>query len=265
MLALLVQRDADYRSLEGRKTLFAMGGALYESATESATRGARRAPSAVDIGAFVRRNAGDRRGIQRAFDLLEVRWPDLPGSANEVDRVAREFSGQPVLVLKQGQANEAKLLELNAAHELAAFRYLLFSTHGYLSTEEPALSAIVLSQRDKAPGTDGYVTASEWPAYELRSDLIVLSACETGLGKLVQGEGVMGLPYALYVAGNRNTLLSLWSVVDDSTADFMARLFAQLGSGKSQVEALNDTKREFIAAGKYAAPVFWAPFVLYGS
>ncbi len=75
----------------------------------------------------------------------------------------------------------------------------------------------------------------------------------------------MGLPYALYVAGNRNTLLSLWSVVDDSTAAFMARLFAQLADGKSQVQALNDTKREFIAAGKYGAPLFWAPFVLYGS
>ena len=269
MLALLAQRDADYRSLEGRKTLFAMGGALYESAAESAPRGAARgtpgASSAVDIGAFLRRNAGDTRGIQRAFDLLDIKWPDLPGSANEVDRVAGQFPGQPVTVLKQGQASEARLLELNATRELAAYRYLLFSTHGYLSTQEPALSAIVLSQRDKAPGSDGYVTASEWPAYELRSDLIVLSACETGLGKVVQGEGVMGLPYALYVAGNRNTLLSLWSVVDDSTADFMARLFAQLGSGKGQVQALNDTKREFIAAGKYAAPVFWAPFVLYGS
>ena len=109
------------------------------------------------------------------------------------------------------------------------------------------------------------MTASEWPAYELRSDLIVLSACETALGKVVQGEGVMGLPYALYVAGNRNTLLSLWPVVDESTATFMTRLFAQLGAGKSQVQALSDTKREFLAGGKYAAPVFWAPFVLYGS
>jgi CHAT domain-containing protein/tetratricopeptide (TPR) repeat protein len=265
MLALLIQRDADYRSLEGRKTLFAMGDAQYEAAADGGARGARRGAAAVDIGAFLRGNAGDKRGIQRAFDLLEVRWPDLPGSGNEVDMVARAFPGQPVMVLKQAQANEAKLLELNAARELAAYRYLLFSTHGYLSPDEPALSAIVLSQRDKAAGTDGYVTASEWPAYELRSDLIVLSACETGLGKVVQGEGVMGLPYALYVAGNRNTLLSLWSVVDDSTAAFMARLFAQLAAGKSQVQALNDTKREFIAAGKYAAPLFWAPFVLYGS
>lgn len=266
MLALLVQRDAEYQRLDGRKTLFAMGGAQYElPGTAAGSRGAKRGSPSVDVGAFVRRNARDVRAIQRAYDLLDLQWPDLPGSEREVDTVAAVFGGQPTTVLKQAQASEAKLLELNAGRELAAYRYLLFSTHGYLSTEEPALSAIVLSQRDKAGGTDGYVTASEWPAYELRSDLIVLSACETALGKVVQGEGVMGLPYALYVAGNRNTLLSLWPVVDESTAAFMVRLFTQLGAGKSQVQALSDTKREFLAGGKYTAPLFWAPFVLYGS
>jgi CHAT domain-containing protein len=261
--AVLVLGDADYRAIEGRKTLFAMGGAEYEAPSSPAAA----APSrgALDIGAYVRRNAADARVIRRAYDLLDVRWPDLPGSAHEVDAVAAVFAGQAVTIYKQHDASEATLLALNAEHALASYRYLLFSTHGYLSTEEPALSAIVLSQRDLAPGTDGYVTASEWPAYELRSDLTVLSACETGLGKVVQGEGVMGLPYALYVAGNRNTLLSLWSVVDESTATFMTRLFAQLVAGKSQVQAINDTKREFIAGGQYAAPVFWAPFVLYGS
>ncbi|MBV8165515.1 MAG: CHAT domain-containing protein, partial [Alphaproteobacteria bacterium] len=266
MLALLLQRDAEYQRLDGRKTLFAMGGAQYEAPSgDAASRGARRGAPKGDVAAFVRRNTRDVRAIQRAYDLLDMQWPDLPGSEREVDAVAAVFPNQPTTVLKQADASEAKLLELNAKRELAGYRYLLFSTHGYLSTEEPALSAIVLSQRDKATNTDGYVTASEWPSYELRSDLIVLSACETALGKVVQGEGVMGLPYALYVAGNRNTLLSLWPVVDESTAAFMTRLFAQLGAGKSQVQALSDTKREFLAGGKYAAPVFWAPFVLYGS
>jgi CHAT domain-containing protein len=122
----------------------------------------------------------------------------------------------------------------------------------------------VLGQVDKAPGTDGYVTAGEWPGYDLRSDLVVLSACDTGLGKVVQGEGVMGLSYALYVAGNRNTLLSLWPVVDESTAEFMTAFFTKLKTGMAQSEALNRTKREFIAGSRFARPVFWAPFVLYG-
>jgi CHAT domain-containing protein len=84
------------------------------------------------------------------------------------------------------------------------------------------------------------------------------------LGKIVQGEGVMGLPYALYVAGNKNTLLSLWPVVDESTAVFMSLFFAKLKAGMTQSAALAGTKREFIGGTQFAAPAYWAPFVLYG-
>jgi CHAT domain-containing protein len=96
--------------------------------------------------------------------------------------------------------------------------------------------------------------------------LIVLSACETGVGRIVQGEGVTGLPFALYVAGNRNTLLSLWPVVDESTALFMAEFFRRLRAGETQVQALNAVKRGFITdpERRYDAALFWAPFILYG-
>src|SRR5206468_12062677 len=138
-----------YQRLDGRKTLFAMGGAQYELPGGDATsRGARRGAAKGDAAAFVRRNTRNVRAIQRAYDLLDMQWPDLPGSEREVDAGAAVFPNQPTAVFKQADASEAKLLELNAKHELASYRYLLFSTHGYLSTEEPALSAIVLSQRD---------------------------------------------------------------------------------------------------------------------
>jgi CHAT domain-containing protein len=110
-----------------------------------------------------------------------------------------------------------------------------------------------------------YVTAGEWPGYDLKSDLMILSACETGLGSVVGGEGVMGLPYALYVAGNKNTVLTLWSIYDKVTAEFITSFFAKLKVGRGQVEALTATKREFInKGGKYANPKYWAAFVLYG-
>ncbi|MEN8216858.1 MAG: CHAT domain-containing protein [Pseudomonadota bacterium] len=129
----------------------------------------------------------------------------------------------------------------------------------------PALSSIVLGQVDNPPGIDGYVTASEWPAYDLKSDLMVLSACQTGLGKVMSGEGVMGLPYAFYVAGNRNTLLTLWSISDKVTAKFITTFFAKLKTGVGQIEALTATKREFLKkGGRYSHPVYWAVFVLYG-
>lgn len=80
------------------------------------------------------------------------------------------------------QATEHNLQGLNAKGELKNYRYLLFSTHGYLSQSEPALSSLVLGLVNRASGTDGYVTAAEWPGYDLRSDLAVLSACDTGVG-----------------------------------------------------------------------------------
>lgn len=269
MLGLLQQRD--YRSATGRKTLFAMGGAEYQPAVPaaatagSAATAAARKPAArrgTDLARLTGR--GGDRAVEQAFDLLEVNWANLPGSEQEVAQVAALFAPGEVDVHTGRAATEAGLQALNRNHDLTRYRYLLFSAHGYLSTEEPALSALVLGQVDKALGTDGYVTAGEWPGYDLQSDLIVLSACDTGVGSVVQGEGVMGLPYALYVAGNRNTLLSLWPVVDESTTQFMVAFFTRLKNGMPQVTALAETKREFARGARYGMPLYWAPFVLYG-
>ncbi|HEW98932.1 MAG: hypothetical protein DRR16_25510, partial [Candidatus Parabeggiatoa sp. nov. 3] len=172
------------------------------------------------------------------------------------------FKTHRLRIYKQAEATEANLQRLNKFGILAKYRYLVFSTHGYLSTEVPALSSIVLGQVNNPPGIDGYVTASEWAGYNLKSDLMVLSACETGVGEVISGEGVMGLPYAFYVAGNKNTLLTLWSISDKVTADFIFNFFRKLKMGIGQVEALTATKREFIEAGYGEA--YWAAFVLYG-
>jgi CHAT domain-containing protein len=89
----------------------------------------------------------------------------------------------------------------------------------------------VLGLQQRTPEADGYVTAAEWPAYDLRSELAVLSACDSGVGKVVSGEGVMGLPFAMFVAGNVNTLLSLWPVDDRATAEFVTAFFEPLKAG----------------------------------
>jgi CHAT domain-containing protein len=266
MLALLKSRDEEYQRRGEREDLFAMGDAIYEATKPAQTKSDTEegSQSGLDLSKMLSHNAGDAHGVQRLFNLMHISWPNLPGTEEEISNVAQIFGPDRATVFTHQDATEAKLLQLNSQHKLADFRYLLFSAHGFLSMEEPALSALVLGQVDKAPGTDGYVTAAEWPAYDLSSDLVVLSACDTGLGKIVQGEGVMGLPYALYVAGNKNTLLTLWAVADKSTAKFMATFFAKLKAGISQSAALNQTKREFITGSEFYDPFFWAPFVLYG-
>ncbi|MDR3562094.1 MAG: CHAT domain-containing protein [Negativicutes bacterium] len=259
MYVLLKQREQTNQTISDRKYLFAMGAAHY--GRDTLQRGAEQ-PDNVDLNEMISRSS-DPDIVERSYNLLNLRFGDLPTSEKEVDIIAALFPGSSA-VYKKDDATEAKLIEVNKTKELSQYKYILFSTHGFFSPEVPALSAIVLGQQNKVAGTNGFITVSKWPRYDLNSDLVFMSACETGRGKVIRGEGVMGLPFALYVAGNKNTVMTLWSVCDDSTTDFSTSFFRKIQSGMDQVTALNQTKREFINNGKYSRPVYWAPFMLYG-
>ena len=273
---LLKQREKLYAQLPRVKDLMAMGNAIYAdgwSDPQSYLRG--------DGNRGFETSALDRAGTTltltaERYAITQGTWKNLPGTAREVMAVARTFgfsargatqvstqSGDKVDVFTGQQASEAHLLALQAQGKLKDYRYLLFSAHGYLA-QNPSLSALVLTQKGNLGQSDGYITAGEWPLYDVRSDLTVLSACDTGVGRTQAGEGVMGLPYALFIAGNKNTLLSLWPVDDDATAEFMSCFFAKLKAGQTQPEALSQTKREFMQQAKWSAPKYWAAFVLYG-
>jgi CHAT domain-containing protein len=261
VLSLLRDRQREYAPIK-RKDLFAMGAPIYELETASpSVRKSRTRTSGINRTIA----PGDPNQSRAAAysEILQAKFTNLPGTESEIRGVAKLFSDPSIHI--KGDATEARLIELNKTKELANYRYLLFSAHGYLNTEVPELSALVLGQVDKMPNTDGFITAAKWPAYNLRSDLIVLSACETGVGKNVLGEGIMGLPYSLYIAGNQSTALSLWAVDDAGTALFMKTFFGYLKAGKKPAEAINATKRDFLKKPDYANPFFWAPFVMYGA
>jgi CHAT domain-containing protein len=102
---------------------------------------------------------------------------------------------------------------------------------------------------------------------KLNADLVVLSACETGLGKIQQGEGIIGLTRALLYAGAKNIIVSLWEVADESTSDLMVNFYKNTLAGKGQLsysEALRNAKLKMIGEGKYAHPLYWSPFILIG-
>jgi CHAT domain-containing protein len=261
--ALTARRGREYDRRSDRAALYAMGDAIYETTTRVRADAGREHPA--DLARLEAALAGDPAGVRRAYDVIGARWVNLPQSAAEIDAVAKRFAVGTVTLRRRDEATEARLKEDDRLGMLAHHRYVLLSAHGFLSTEAPSLSAVVLGQRDLTPDADGYVTAAEWTSYTLRSDLIVISACETGAGRVIEGEGVAGLPYALFVAGNRNAMLSLWPVADRSTAELVSRFFGHLRAGRSQSEALTRTKREFIREGKFRAPLFWAPFVLWGA
>jgi len=219
----------------------------------------------VDVAAYQRGAAGDPAVTRRAFEYLGLKWSPLPGAAAEIEKVRAVFAGRGMtLTLTGRQASEAALQQLNARGELLRYRYLHIATHGYLNTSAPALSALVLSPTGVTAAADGYLTAAELPAYRFDSELIVLSACETGRGAELAGEGIMGLPYALFVAGNRSAVLTLWKVVDASSARFVSTFFERVAQGVPAVSALAQTKRDFLRDARTADPLHWAAFVLYG-
>ncbi|MDK1376429.1 MULTISPECIES: tetratricopeptide repeat protein [unclassified Sinorhizobium] len=197
----------------------------------------------------------------------QVSWPDLPGSAKELQGLASLFVLKPGHDLFSGQgASETNIRRLQGEGALQRFRYVIFSTHGYLDQRNPELSGIVLSQANLADGQDGYLRASELAAFDFRSDLVFISGCETGVGKWVSGEGLLGLPYSLFAAGNASTILTLWPIQDDSTAEFVEHFFRKLKDGKTPGIALSETKREFILGDieSRRTAIVWAPFVYYG-
>lgn len=241
------ERGREYARLPRQRELLAVGNPEYQP-TAAQARGALRAWPAL------------RHEVQLA-DTRHL-WQPLPGTEAEVRALHALFPRAEVLL--GAQATEARLQALDRNGELAQYRRLHFATHAFFSADNPALSSVVLGQVNPAPGTDGFITAAKWAAYRLQSDLTVLSGCETGLGSQLPGEGLMGLTYALFLAGNQDAVVSLWPVDDDGTAAFMQAFYARLAAGAAAAQALAQAKREFAAHPRWAHPRYWAGFILVG-
>jgi CHAT domain-containing protein/tetratricopeptide (TPR) repeat protein len=202
------------------------------------------------------------RAIYAALGLGS--WPDLPGTLKEVTSIGAGIPGS--VVLSGGDASERMVKQLSREGKLRQYRVLHFATHGVLVPGAPELSALVLSEAGSA-GTneDGYLTMEEIAGLAVAADFVDLSACETGLGRIYAGEGVVGLTQAFLVAGANGLSVSLWQVADDSTREFMVGMYRLVREkGLSYARAMTEMKRAFISKGAYRAPFFWAPFVYFG-
>lgn len=179
----------------------------------------------------------------------------LPHSGREVRRIAGRLARARVFT---GREARKSLLSEKA---LARARVIHLATHALVDEASARDSAIVFSLAGDAEN-DGLLCLNEISGLELDTELVVLSACSTGLGRPVRGEGVVGLSRAFISAGSRSVIHTLWPVEDRFTARLMEQLFAGLSSGKSKAAALAEARRTFIQSG--AHPHFWAPFVLVG-
>jgi CHAT domain-containing protein/tetratricopeptide (TPR) repeat protein len=207
----------------------------------------------------------DRGRTRSAFERAGYKLPPLPGTRVEVTGIAKIFglpSGSPDVKLGPS-ANKAVLKQLNKSEELKHYRYLHFATHGILANDVPGVGqpALVLSQTGS--DSEGFLTMKEVQGLRIRADLVVLSACQTGLGKQIAGEGTMGMSRAFIIAGAPSVVVSLWSVPDESTAKLMQLFYTHLiKEHRDKGVALQMAREEL--RKQYPNPFFWAPFILIG-
>jgi CHAT domain-containing protein len=187
--------------------------------------------------------------------------PELPGTEKEVNTLSQMFSGKQITcsTLLAKEANETKFKSIN----LLDYSVIHLATHGIVDEEHPELSRIFL--QTQGDSEDGNLFTGEIYNLQLNADLVTLSACQTGLGKISKGEGVIGLSRALVYAGARNMMVSFWSVADESTAQLMTDFYQKSLEQRSQSysQVLRQSKLALLT-GDFAAPYYWAPFILIG-
>lgn len=198
------------------------------------------------------------------FEEEDIILPSLPGTAREVETIKQSFSAKGLTAMDF--TYEKATEDLIKSDRIADYQYLHFATHGTVDEENQELSRIFLS-KDAKGSEDGNLFAGEIYNLNMNADLVTLSACETGLGKISKGEGIIGLTRALVFAGASNIMVSLWTVADESTSDLMIDFYGRI-LNKSMYgnysQPLRETKLNMIREGKYSSPYYWAPFVLIG-
>ena len=199
--------------------------------------------------------------LERIFREAGLPHPQpLPESRTELSSIAALHPAGRVQLYLGPEAVEENVK--NNPY-LKTARRIHFAVHGFVNERQPELSGLVLAL-DGDPREDGLLQVYEIFNLELGADLVVLSACETGLGRNVRGEGLVGVARALLYAGASNIVVSLWQVADASTSDLMIRFYRHLGEDGDKAEALRLSKLEMIREGGFEHPYHWAPFILIG-
>jgi CHAT domain-containing protein/tetratricopeptide (TPR) repeat protein len=258
---LTINREAVPSITPPKDTLLAVGDPVYGPDDErhgktllsaASTRGQEQASSVVTRSGLIREEV----------EAGSSSFARLRNSGIEVAKINAAFGNRPgsrdLLIGFQATKSHVTL------KDLTKYQYVHFAVHGILAYDVPYLKepALVLGA-DPAKKEDAFLTLSEIYGLKLNADLVVLSACSTGLGQSIPGEGVIGLGRAFINAGSRAVLVSLWQVDDYSTALFMEKFYHLLAQGVNKLEALAKA-RQYIREKGYENPYFWAAFILIG-
>ncbi len=193
----------------------------------------------------------------------------FPSSSAHVNRLI--YSGPEVknLVSLFGKSRIDVYLRQAATEEalkiapLIDYRIIHFASHAFIDDKKPARSAILLSL-DQDPIEDGLLQTREIFNLKIAADLVVLSACQTGLGQFIRGEGIEGLNRAFFYAGASSVLISLWSVNDQATSRLMQYFYSHIKDADTASQSLRLAKLEMIRSKTASHPFYWAGFIITG-
>lgn len=186
----------------------------------------------------------------------------LPFSRWEADAVSELLPSEKVLRALDFKAN----INAAASAELANYKVVHFATHGFLNNKQPEFSGIIFSLfNERGESQDGFFSLQEIYNLKLPVELVVLSACETGLGKEIKGEGIVGLTRGFMYAGASRVIASLWKVDDAATAELMKHFYRKLlKENLSPAAALRSAQIEMLKQKNFNSPYFWAAFQIQG-
>lgn len=216
-------------------------------------------PQATAIGGKLAKNRS-RHPARLRLAERGVQLAPLPRTRDEVQHIAGLFPPDRCRVLLGSESTETAVKR----ESLRRYRRLHFATHSLIDEQSPARCAVVLTPDDGAE-EDGLLEVNEIARLDLDCDLVVVSACQTGRGKLLSGEGVVGLSRAFLYAGARAVVVSLWNVSDISTSRLMKNFYQNLTGGMTNAAALRRAKLDMLSSGQQTRhPYYWSPFVMIG-
>ncbi len=217
--------------------------------------------------------------IMRSISFDGKTYNELPYSEIEVHSIAEMFrkNGYPTKEFLHSRASEDEFKEV-----IPTYKYIHLASHGIINENHPELSGIIFSQSEnyketasyedstifrskgKTENTEGILFSGEMYALHMNADLVVLSACETGLGKVIKGEGLMSMTRGFIYSGTPNILFTLWKIDDKNTSELMIDFYRNILDGDSYSEALRKSKLKFILKEETSFPRYWSGFTLIG-
>lgn len=200
--------------------------------------------------------------VFRDLELFDGRFRALPASRDEAEAIMSFAPWGTGLKVMGFDANRAAVTK----PELAEYRIVHFATHGVVDYENPALSGLVLSLVDReGRPQEGFLSLNDIYNLRLSANLVVLSACNTGLGKEIKGEGLIGLTRGFMYAGAGGVAASLWKVEDDATAELMTRFYeGMFRKGLRPSAAMREAQLWMRQQRRWQEPYFWAAFIIQG-